>query len=139
MVLKETMENYVKAIYSLSRWGEVRPYQLADYLSVSRPTVSTTVRSLVEEGFVCVDDRKEIHLTRKGLKIAKEMMEKHNVLFNLLVSLGVDENIASSDACKMEHAISAESFFGSEITNSLLGLNSSRPMKGMIIFLCIIK
>ena len=100
MVLKETMENYVKAIYSLSRWGEVRPYQLADYLSVSRPTVSTTVRSLVEEGFVCVDDRKEIHLTRKGLKIAKEMM----------VSLGVDENIASSDACKMEHAISAESF-----------------------------
>lgn len=42
MVLKETMENYVKAIYSLSRWGEVRPYQLADYLSVSRPTVSTT-------------------------------------------------------------------------------------------------
>ena len=73
MVLKETMENYVKAIYSLSRWGEVRPYQLADYLSVSRPTVSTTVRSLVEEGFVCVDDRKEIHLTRKGLKIAKEM------------------------------------------------------------------
>ena len=49
-------------------------------------------------------------LTRKGLKIAKEMMEKHNVLFNLLVSLGVDENIASSDACKMEHAISAESF-----------------------------
>ena len=94
MVLKETMENYVKAIYSLSRWGEVRP----------------TVRSLVEEGFVCVDDRKEIHLTRKGLKIAKEMMEKHNVLFNLLVSLGVDENIASSDACKMEHAISAESF-----------------------------
>ena len=103
MVLKETMENYVKAIYSLSRWG-------ADYLSVSRPTVSTTVRSLVEEGFVCVDDRKEIHLTRKGLKIAKEMMEKHNVLFNLLVSLGVDENIASSDACKMEHAISAESF-----------------------------
>ena len=105
MVLKETMENYVKAIYSLSRWGEVRPY-----LSVSRPTVSTTVRSLVEEGFVCVDDRKEIHLTRKGLKIAKEMMEKHNVLFNLLVSLGVDENIASSDACKMEHAISAESF-----------------------------
>lgn len=98
MVLKETMENYVKAIYSLSRWGEVRPYQLADYLSVSRPTVSTTVRSLVEEGFVCVDDRKEIHLTRKGLKIAKEMMEKHNVLFNLLVSLGVDENIASSDA-----------------------------------------
>ena len=43
-------------------------------------------------------------------KIAKEMMEKHNVLFNLLVSLGVDENIASSDACKMEHAISAESF-----------------------------
>ena len=110
MVLKETMENYVKAIYSLSRWGEVRPYQLADYLSVSRPTVSTTVRSLVEEGFVCVDDRKEIHLTRKGLKIANEMMEKHNVLFNLLVSLGVDENIASSDACKMEHAISAESF-----------------------------
>lgn len=139
MVLKETMENYVKAIYSLSRWGEVRPYQLADYLSVSRPTVSTTVRSLVEEGFVCVDDRKEIHLTRKGLKIAKEMMEKHNVLFNLLVSLGVDENIASSDACKMEPCDQCRKFFGSEITNSLLGLNSSRPMKGMIIFLYIIK
>lgn len=110
MVLKETMENYVKAIYSLSRWGEVRPYQLADYLSVSRPTVSTTVRSLVEKGFVRVDDRKEIYLTRKGLEIAKEIEEKHKVLFNLLVSLGVDENIAFRDACKMEHSISEESF-----------------------------
>lgn len=139
MVLKETMENYVKAIYSLSRWGEVRPYQLADYLSVSRPTVSTTVRSLVEEGFVCVDDRKEIHLTRKGLKIAKEMMEKHNVLFNLLVSLGVDRKHCFQRCMQDGTCDQCRKFFGSEITNSLLGLNSSRPMKGMIIFLCIIK
>lgn len=110
MILKETVENYVKAIYSLSRWGEVRPYQLADYLSVSRPTVSVTVKSLAEEGFVYVDDRKEIHLTRKGFKLAKDIEEKHKVLYDLLVSLGVDERIASSDACKMEHQISDESF-----------------------------
>ena len=110
MSLRETVENYVKAIHSLSRWGEVRPYQLADYLSVSRPTVSVAVKSLVEEGFVYVDDRKEIHLTRKGLKIAKEIEEKYKVLFELLVSLGVDEDVASRDACKMEHSISEESF-----------------------------
>lgn len=110
MILKETVENYVKAIYILSRWGEVRPYQLADYLSVSRPTVSITIRSLVEKGFVRVDDRKEIHLTRKGLKLAKDIEEKHKVLYDLLVSLGVDERVASRDACKMEHQISEESF-----------------------------
>lgn len=110
MKLKETVEDYVKAIYALSRKGEVRSYQLADYLSVSRPTISVTVKSLAKEGFVWVDDRREIHLTRQGLKVAKATEEKHEVLFKLLVSLGVDENVASNDACRIEHTISEESF-----------------------------
>lgn len=110
MKLKRITEDYVKTIYALSRKGEVRAYQLANCFSVSRPTVSVTIKALAQEGFVYVDRKKTVHLTPRGLEIAQAMEERHEVLFDLLVGLGVDPDVASGDACKMEHALSAESF-----------------------------
>ena len=110
MKTKRTTEDYVKTIYALSKKGDVRGCQLADRLSVSRPTVSVTLKALTEEGFVYVDARKTVHLTKQGREIAQAVEERHRVLCDLLVSLGVDIDIASRDACRMEHAIGDESF-----------------------------
>lgn len=110
MKTKRTTEDYVKTIYTLSQKGDVRNCELADRLSVSRPTVSVSLKALTEEGFVYVDERRTVHLTEQGQKVAEAVEERHRVLCNLLISLGVDAEIASRDACKMEHAIGEESF-----------------------------
>ena len=100
MKTKRITEDYVKMIYQLSQKGEVRCCRLAEWLSVSRPTVSVSIKALSEEG----------HLTEQGLKLAREVEARHRVLYELLITLGVDERIASIDACKMEHALGEESF-----------------------------
>ena len=110
MKSKRTTEDYVKTIYTLSRNGEVRRCQLAECLSVSRPTVSISIKALSEAGLVYTDDTNGIHLTESGLNIAKTVEEWHRVLCDLLVRLGVDETIASRDACRMEHVLGEESF-----------------------------
>lgn len=110
MKSKRTREDYLKTIYVLSRRGEVRSFQLAEHLSVSRPTVSVTIQGLLQEGLVYMDERKRVYLTRQGLEIAQAVAMKYQVLCELLVSLGVDEEIASEDACKMEHAVGDMSF-----------------------------
>ena len=110
MKTKRITEDYVKMIYQLSRKGEVRSCRLAERLSVSRPTVSVSIKALSEEGLVYQDDFKNIHLTEQGLKLAREVEARHRVLYELLITLGVDERIASIDACKMEHALGEESF-----------------------------
>lgn len=110
MKTKRITEDYVKMIYQLSQKGEVRCCRLAEWLSVSRPTVSVSIKALSEEGLVYQDDFKNIHLTEQGLKLAREVEARHRVLYELLITLGVDERIASIDACKMEHALEEESF-----------------------------
>lgn len=110
MKSKRTAEDYLKAIYVLSRRGEVRSYQLAEHLSVSRPTVSVTIQGLIQKGLVCMDERKKLYLTKQGFEIAQVVAVKYQVLCELLINLGVDEEAASEDACKMEHAIGDMSF-----------------------------
>ena len=110
MKSKRTTEDYLKTIYVLSHRGEVRCCQLAKRLSVSRPTVSVTIQGLIQAGFVYMDERKKVHLTKQGLEIAQAVAVKCQVLCELLVSLGVDEEIASEDACKLEHAVGDISF-----------------------------
>lgn len=107
---KRVTENYLKTIYDLSRKGKVRNQDIVNALSVSRATVSVSVRILAEEGFIYIVDGKYIYLTQKGLKIAKEMNERYEVLCKLLISLGVEPEIASIDACEMEHCIGKESY-----------------------------
>lgn len=110
MKRQKTTENYLKAIYLLSKVGQVRGTDIAAYLSVSRPTVSVSLRSLEQEGYLYLDALHEVHLTDKGKRLAKSIYEKNQIFKDLLIRLGVDEATAEKDACEMEHAVSAESF-----------------------------
>lgn len=110
MKWKQSTEDYLKTIYAMSRKGEVRCCRLAESLSLSRATVSVSVKALVEEGLIDLDEKKTVSLTPKGLALAKAVTEKHAVLSSLLISLGVAPEIAQQDACRMEHAIGEESF-----------------------------
>ena len=111
MKQQKTTENYLKAIYLLSKTtGEVRGTDIAEYLGVSRPTVSVSLRSLEKEGYLYLGEFHEVYLTGKGKAVAKSIYEKNQTFRNLLVRLGVDEGTAEKDACEMEHAVSAESF-----------------------------
>lgn len=110
MKQQKTTENYLKAIYLLSKSGEVRGTDIAEYLGVSRPTVSVSLRSFEKEGYLYQDSSHEVHLTESGIRLAQNIYEKNRTLKTLLVKLGVDEATAEKDACELEHAVSAESF-----------------------------
>lgn len=110
MKQKKSVEDYLKTIYVLSGKKDVHGADIAKAIGVSRPTVCVSLKALVEESYILMDDAHEVHLTEKGLRIAKETYERHNTLCQLLTGLGVDEKTAASDACEMEHAVSAESY-----------------------------
>ena len=104
-------EDYLKAIYVLQRrTPEVHAVDIARYLGFSKPSVCHAVSLLTNEGFLTVDDAYGLHLTESGLEIAKKTYERHCFFSNYLIELGVDPNVAMEDACRMEHAISDESF-----------------------------
>ena len=110
MKQKKSVEDYLKTIYILSRKKNVHGADIAKEIRVSRPTVCVSLKALAEEGYILMDDMHEIHLTEKGMRIAKETYERHNTFCQLLTELGVDEKTAASDACEMEHAVSAKSY-----------------------------
>lgn len=110
MKQKKSVEDYLKTIYILSRKKDVHGADIAKEIGVSRPTVSVSLKALAEEGYIRMDDAHEVHLTEKGMQIAKETYERHDTFCRLLTGLGVDEKIAATDACEMEHAVSAESY-----------------------------
>lgn len=110
MKQQKTTENYLKAIYLLSRTGEVRGTDIAGYLGVSRPTVSVSLRSLEKEGYLYLDGSHEVHLTESGRALAQNIYEKNQTFWHLLTQLGVDADTAERDACELEHAVSAESY-----------------------------
>lgn len=103
-------EDYLKLIYKLSQKGDVRGSDIADGLEVTRPTVSVCLRRLMEDGDITMDRHRVVHLTEQGREIAESTQRKHNFLAEMLVSLGVPEDIAAEDACGMEHNLSAESY-----------------------------
>ncbi len=122
MKQQRTTENYLKTIYLLSKRNEVRGTDIAEYLGVSRPTVSVSLKSLEREGYLYLDSFHEVHLTAEGERIAESIYEKNLVFRDLLIKLGVDEDTAERDACEMEHAVSAESFSAlKQFINSLDG------------------
>ena len=108
MKQKKSVEDYLKTIYILSKNKDVHGADIARAIGVSRPTVCVSLKALEEEGYILMDDAREVHLTEKGMRIAEETYERHNTLCQLLTELGVDEKTASSDACEMEHAVSKE-------------------------------
>lgn len=111
MALQESGEMYIEAIHVLSLSSNtVRAIDVGEYLGYSKPSVSRALGVLKDEGLVKKDDNGYLKLTEAGLIIAKRIYERHTVLTKLLIDIGVDEKIATEDACRVEHYISDETF-----------------------------
>lgn len=110
MQIRESAEMYLETILVLSKKGAVRSIDIAHAMNFSRPSVSVTVHNLEAEHYIKIGDDGCISLEPKGLEIAKKIYERHTVLTELLVSIGVPEDVASEDACKIEHDISVVTF-----------------------------
>lgn len=111
MAVTESTENYLETILILSESKpEIHASDICARLGFSRPTVSVMLKNLKQKGYVTVDQDNHVHLTGEGHRIAAHIYERHKVLSQILISLGVSENTAREDACKMEHDISDESF-----------------------------
>ena len=122
MVLQESGEMYLETILILSQKGQsVRSIDVAEQMGFSKPSVSRAVSRLKQGGYLLMDKSGELTLTDAGRKVAETIYERHQVLSGLLESIGVDPVVAANDACKIEHAISAESF--SALKNYLSGLS----------------
>ena len=107
----ESSENYLEAILVLSkRRPVVRSIDVANYLNFSKPSVSVAMKNLRAKELVEVSDEGYITLTEAGSEIANMIYERHTFLSELLIKLGVDSEIATEDACSIEHRISKESF-----------------------------
>ncbi len=111
MKIQESAENYLETILILQRRnGSVRSVDIGNELSFSKPSVSVAMKNLRENGYIEMAANGFITLTDKGRVIAETMYERHTMLSDWLIRLGVDAKTAVRDACRMEHVISAESF-----------------------------
>ncbi|MBO5408635.1 MAG: metal-dependent transcriptional regulator [Clostridia bacterium] len=111
MRIKESGENYLETILILKQQlGYVRSIDVAHHLGVSKPSVSVAMKILREDGYITVDEAGNISLTKNGTQIADRMYERHQVIAKALIALGVSEETAFSDSCKIEHDLSQESF-----------------------------
>ena len=111
MRLQESGEMYLETSYVLSKeMNIVRSIDGVEHMGYSKPSVSRAVSLLKQGGYVVVEDNGNLLLTDAGREIGEKIFARHKLLTELLVRLGVDEKIAAEDACKMEHAISDETF-----------------------------
>lgn len=111
MGLAESGEMYLETIYVLTRHStSVRSIDVAESMGYSKPSVSRAIGILKAGEYITVDKSGFITLTEKGIETAERLYERHTILTDMLVYLGVDRDTASVDACKIEHVISAESF-----------------------------
>ena len=112
MSLKPSGEMYLESIYVLCKTKDVvRSIDVAEHMNFSKPSVCRGVGLLKNEGYINVDKDGHITLTDAGLSHAKKIYDRHTVLSQALMLLGVDKEIAEEDACKMEHIFSDESFY----------------------------
>ncbi len=111
MGLAESGEMYLETIFVLTRRStSVRSIDVAESMGYSKPSVSRAIGILKAGEYISVDRSGFITLTEKGITAAETLYERHTILTDLLVTLGVDRETAAEDACKIEHVISAESF-----------------------------
>ncbi len=111
MHLQESGEMYLETIYILSKKSSyVRSIDVGEYMGFSKPSVSRAVGILRKGGFLNMDADGSLTLTDAGLEVAEKIYERHTLLTEFLIRLGVDKETAAEDACKMEHDISDESF-----------------------------
>ena len=111
MSIYESGEMYLETIHVLlKKNGNVRSVDVSEHMGYSKPSVSRAVGLLKNGGYIQVDKDGYITLTEAGLSVAEKIYERHTVLSRMLTALGVDEDTAAKDACRLEHAISDESF-----------------------------
>ena len=113
--LPESVENYIETILVLS-FGEkpVRSIDIAKELNYSKPSVSIAMKKLRLDGYIEIDEKGYISLTKSGQDIAYSVYQRHKMISEWLMLLGVSKETAINDACKMEHGVSEESFYAIE-------------------------
>ncbi len=111
MNIYQSAEDYLESILVLKNsLGYVRSIDVVNALSVSKPSVSVAMKKLRESGYITMDGSGHIELTEKGLAVAQKVNLRHVVISELLINLGVSEEVAKADACKIEHVLSDETF-----------------------------
>ena len=111
MKTRESAENYLETILILSRGGNpVRSIDIVNELDYTKPSVSVAMKNLRANGHITMDSDGHITLTDSGRKIAETMYERHILISDWLILMGVDKETAVNDACRMEHAMSGQSF-----------------------------
>ena len=110
MQLQESGEMYLETIYVLTKNSDaVRSIDVCEHMGYSKPSVSRAIGLLKNGGYVTVDGEGHLSLTAEGKEVAEKIYERHTVITEFLISLGVSRDVASEDACKMEHVISDDS------------------------------
>lgn len=110
-MIHEAGENYLETILVLSRrLANVRSIDIVNELGYSKPTISVAMKQLRESNYIAVDEAGSITLTPKGVEVAERIYERHEIIAKILMALGVDEETAYADSCKIEHDISDKSF-----------------------------
>lgn len=123
MKRNKRVEDYMKIIYQLQQNDPVRGVDIAHELGVSKPTVSVALREMEDAGLITIHLSRSVELTEEGERIAREVTERYDTLFGLLTDLGVEEQTAHEDACRMEHGISEQS------VKALNALRQNLPVK----------
>jgi len=109
--LQESGEMYLETIYILSKESaNVHSIDVGEYMGYSKPSVSRAMGLLKNGGYITMAADGTLNLTEAGLELAEKIYERHTLLTEMLVGLGVDEETAAEDACRLEHAISDKSF-----------------------------
>lgn len=111
MKTQESPEDYLEAIYVImNQTGDVRSIDIANHFNYTKASVSVAMKKLRESGHITMDRYGKISLTEIGLEVASKVYNRHEVITKFLIRLGVSEEIASQDACRMEHFLSEETF-----------------------------
>ena len=111
MEVRKSAEDYLEAILVIKeKKGYVRSIDVANQLNLSKPSVSYATKRLRENGYIVFNEDGMINLTDSGMEVANRIYTMHRVLTEFFVKLGVDEEVAAEDACRIEHDISSESF-----------------------------
>ncbi len=111
MILYTSSEDYLETILMLEQEkNEVHSIDIATKTGFTKPSISGAMKNLREDGYITMGADHVIRLTEEGRRIAERTLERHNFLKKMLMDIGVDEETAEQDACRMEHAISQESF-----------------------------
>ena len=107
----ESLEDYLETILMLYKsTGQVRSIDIANEMNFTKPSVSVAMKNLREKGYITMADNGYITLSESGKERAESVLERHTILADLLISIGVNEETAREDACKLEHDLSEESF-----------------------------